>query len=74
MVKNISLHGLNWGAYLKFNPRALTESLKELMKWYEKGVLKPHVSHVLPFEQALEGLDLLRHRKSSGKVIIRVAD
>lgn len=74
MVKNISLHGLNWGAYLEFNPRALTESLKELMKWYEKGVLKPHVSHVLPFEQALEGLDLLRHRKSSGKVIIRVAD
>jgi NADPH2:quinone reductase len=32
--------------------------------------LKPHVSHVLPLEQAREALELLRARKSTGKVVV----
>ena len=70
LVKNQSVIGLNLGAYLKFAPDALADSLDELMEWYEQDRIKPHVSHVLPFEKTLEGLELLRSRKSTGKIVI----
>ena len=40
--------------------------------WRAEGRLHPHVSQVLPFEAFPEGLDLLRDRKATGKVVIRV--
>ena len=72
MVKNISVQGFNWGGYLKFNPDALTNSLRQLMIWYGQGKLYPHISHVLPFAQAKEGLELLRNRKSTGKIVVEI--
>ena len=72
MVKNTSVLGLNWSGYLKFRPDVLRGSLAELMAWHEAGRIKPHVSHVLPYEQALDGLELLRNRRATGKVVIRL--
>lgn len=72
MVKNITVQGVNWGGYMRFNSKVVTESLKTLISWYQTGRLKPHISHILPFEQAREGLELMRTRKSTGKVVIEV--
>ena len=74
MVKNLSVMGLYWGGYLAFRPEVLTGSLAQLMAWHGEGRLKPHISHVLPLEQAAEGMELLRSRKSTGKVVISIAD
>ncbi|MBO9465051.1 NADPH:quinone oxidoreductase family protein [Tropicibacter sp. R15_0] len=74
LVKNLSVHGLYWGGYLFFRPEVLTKSLEQLIAWHGEGKLKPHVSHVLPMEQAGEGMELLRSRKSTGKVVIQIAD
>lgn len=73
LVKNLSVMGLYWGGYLKFRPEVLTNSLTELFDWYAKGRLKPHVSHILPLEQADQALELLRSRKSTGKVVVTPA-
>ncbi len=70
LVKNIAVIGFYWGAYLRFAPEALGGSLAELMRWYEDGRLRPHVSHVLPLDRAQEGLDLLASRRATGKVVI----
>lgn len=70
LVKNISAIGVYWGGYLKFNPKALTDSLAELMDWHAEGRITPHISHVLPLERATEALDLLRARKSTGKIVV----
>ena len=70
LVKNITLIGLYWGAYLKFRPEVLTESLRQLLAWYADGKIKPHVSHCVPLDQIDEALDLLRNRKSTGKVVV----
>lgn len=70
LVKNLSVLGLYWGGYLAFRPEVLTGSLKQLLAWHAEGRLHPHVSHVLPLDRAGEGLDLLRSRKSTGKVVI----
>jgi len=70
LVKNLSVIGFYWGGYLKFRPSVVTDSLATLMGWYEAGRIKPHVSHVLPLDQAAEALELLRSRTSTGKVVV----
>jgi NADPH2:quinone reductase len=70
LVKNLSVIGFYWGGYLKFRPEVVTDSLRTLFKWYEDGRIKPHVSHVLPLDRAEEALELLRSRRSTGKVVV----
>ena len=70
LVKNLTVLGLYWGGYARLNPSVLSDSFKQLFKWYGEGRLSPHVSHSLPLEQSNEALELLRSRKSTGKVIV----
>lgn len=73
LVKNMTVLGFYIGGYAKLKPKALPRSFKTLMGWYLEGKLTPHVSNVLPLDQANEGLDLLRTRKATGKVVIEVS-
>ena len=70
LVKNLSVIGLYWGGYLAFRPEVLTASMSRLFGWFGDGCLRPHISDVLPLDRAAEGLDLLRGRKSTGKVVV----
>ena len=72
LVKNVTVIGLYWGDYLSFRPEVLTGSLATLMGWYAEGALHPHISHRLPLERAGEALELLRSRKSTGKVVVTI--
>jgi NADPH2:quinone reductase len=40
------------------------------MGWYAAGKLKPHVSHRLPLDRAVEAIRLLTDRKALGKVVV----
>jgi NADPH2:quinone reductase len=70
LVKNLTVEGFYWGGYLKFKPQVLTDSLKTLFDWHGAGKLRPHISHQLPLDQAADALELLRSRKSTGKVVV----
>lgn len=70
LVKNIDAIGFYWGAYAGFAPDVIQQSLASLMRLYETGGLQPHVSHTLPLERTAEAMDLLRKRKSTGKVVV----
>ncbi|SEO54119.1 NADPH2:quinone reductase [Salinihabitans flavidus] len=70
MVKNLTVMGVYWGGYLVFKPQVVTNSLTTLFDWHSEGKLSPHISHTLPLERTDEGMDLLRSRKSTGKVVI----
>lgn len=70
LVKNLTVIGFYIGGYLKFRPDVVADSMATLMGWYLDGKLKPHISNVLPLDRAAEGLDLLRRRASTGKVVI----
>jgi len=70
MVKNLSVIGFYIGGYMKFYPEVIDDSLKALIEWYRNGRLRPHISHSLPLARVAEGMDLLRQRKSTGKVVI----
>jgi len=72
LVKNLSVIGLYWGGYLRFAPQIMAESISTLFDWYENGHLRPHISTVLPLEHALDGLQMLRERRSTGKIVITI--
>jgi NADPH2:quinone reductase len=72
LVKNLSVMGLYWGGYLTFAPHILTQSLQTLFNWFAQGGLRPHISHVLPFEDYPKALDLLKTRQATGKVVINL--
>lgn len=74
LVKNISVLGVYWGGYLRFRPDVVTKSLATLMGWYSAGKLTPHVSHTFALDAVADGLELLRSRASTGKVVIRITD
>lgn len=70
LVKNLSVLGLYWGGYLKFAPQVIADSLQALMQWHAEGRITPHISHALPLEEAATAMQLLRDRKSTGKVVV----
>ena len=70
MVKNLTVIGVYIGGYLKFRPEIVRNSFETLFRWHAEGRIKPHVSHVLPLSKVADGMDLLRARKSTGKVVI----
>ncbi len=70
LVKNITAIGLNWPGYMRFNPAALTDSLSELMHWAAEGTIAPHIGTRLPFSKAAEGLEMLKARDTTGKIVI----
>ncbi|MBL8414507.1 MAG: NADPH:quinone oxidoreductase family protein [Propionivibrio sp.] len=70
LVKNVDVIGLNWPAYAELNPQVMTESFQTLIHWYLEGAIRPHVSAIYPLEQALEALNQVVTRKSTGKVVI----
>lgn len=70
LVKNLTAIGFWVGAYKTHAPEVLSGSLAQLFAWWREGKLKPHVSHLLPLEEAEAGLDLLRSRKATGKVVV----
>jgi alcohol dehydrogenase len=47
------------------------ENLRALMEMISQGEIKPVVDKVLPLEQAIEGLRLIRDREIIGKVVVK---
>jgi NADPH:quinone reductase len=74
LVKNLTVIGFWYGGYQDHAPQRVGDSLRQLLGWRAEGTLRPHVSQVLPFEALHEGLALLKARKSTGKIVIRVQD
>ncbi len=70
LVKNYAVVGTYWGSYLQNNPAVIRESFDELLRWYAEGRLRPHISHALPLDQVGTALELLKSRKSTGKVVL----
>ena len=70
LVKNIDIIGFYWGSHQTRKPELLRQSFAQLFRWFEEGKLKPHVSEKVDLKDASRALDLLRQRKSTGKVVL----
>jgi NADPH2:quinone reductase len=70
LVKNIDIIGFFWGSYLPRKPELVRRSLEQLLRWLDEGKLKPHVSDQFDLKDAALALELLKQRKSTGKVVL----
>ncbi|WP_377190152.1 NADPH:quinone oxidoreductase family protein [Ruegeria meonggei] len=70
LVKNLTVIGFYIGGYLTFRPQIVQDSFETLFRWHSEGRIKPHISHVLPLSEAEKGLQLLRDRTATGKIVI----
>jgi len=73
LLKNISIVGLHWGAYSKFEKDRVPQVWNELFRLFESGVIKPHVhENIWELEHLSKGLQALENRKTWGKVVVKV--
>ncbi|MBO9446615.1 NADPH:quinone oxidoreductase family protein [Ruegeria sp. R14_0] len=70
LVKNLTVIGFYIGGYLKFRPQIVQDSFETLFGWLAEGRIKPHISHTLPLTEAEKGMQLLRDRIATGKVVV----
>jgi len=70
LVKNIDVIGFYWGSYQARKPELLRDSYAKLLRWFDEGKLKPHVSAQMDMKDVAQAMNLLRQRKSTGKVVL----
>lgn len=73
LVKDASALGLSLGQLRKHRPEVVQDAMRELLTWYAEGRLHPHVSNTFPLEGYAKAMRLLRDRRSTGKVVLRVS-
>jgi NADPH2:quinone reductase len=70
LVKNVEVSGLYWGASAIHNPPLFQKSCQAVISMWLEGKVKPHVSHRVPLAKANDALDIIKLRKSTGKVLL----
>jgi NADPH2:quinone reductase len=70
LVKNIDVIGFYWGSYQARRPELLRDSYSQLLRWFEEGKLKPHISAQMDLNEVAQAMALLQSRKSTGKVVL----
>jgi len=70
LLKGAAVVGVFWGDFARREPKAFSESVRQLARWYGEGRLRPHVSQTLPLERAAEAIALLASRKAKGKIVL----
>jgi len=72
LVKNYAAVGVHMGLYRRRNPSVLAESLREVMRLYAAGAVKPYVSALFAFADVPAALRLVADRAVLGKVVVDV--
>jgi NADPH2:quinone reductase len=74
LLKGCSLVGVFWGAHTRREPAVHAENLKALFTLFKEGKIRPHLTELSGLERFGEALELLNGRRSTGKVVVRVAE
>lgn len=70
LLKNISVVGLHWGAYMQHEPGRIDETFDALFAMHARGEIAPVIYDRYPLDKAAQALVDLGSRKTYGKVII----
>lgn len=71
LLKNASIVGTFWGAYLQNDRGLIRDSFAILTDWYAAGLLKPHIQRVFALDEAPAALRQLMDRRAMGKVLLK---
>ena len=70
LLKGASIVGVFWGAFAQKQPKESLENIKQLLTWFAKGELKPHIDKIYSLENAPIALEDMMQRKTKGKIVI----
>ncbi|XP_071084191.1 quinone oxidoreductase-like protein 2 homolog isoform X1 [Haliotis cracherodii] len=70
LLKSCSVHGVFWGNTSVTNPPVFFKSIQDTMTALQQGKIKPYCGQTFPLNQVNEAFDLVKSRKSTGKVVI----
>jgi NADPH2:quinone reductase len=72
LVKNVSIIGVVWGAQSERDPAFSAGKLRELLRWWEQGKLRPRVATTFPLHDVAEAMRALLSRAHAGKIVLTV--
>ena len=72
LLKNLSVVGAGWGAYVMGKPQLNREIGAAVGKLVDEGFVRPIVGGRFPCERAADALKTLDERRATGKVVLEV--
>ncbi|HEX7609944.1 MAG TPA: NADPH:quinone oxidoreductase family protein [Solirubrobacteraceae bacterium] len=72
LLKNISVVGAGWGAYVMGRPELNREVGAAVGRLIDEGFIRPIVGERFPFERAADALKTLDERRATGKIVLDV--
>nr|WP_088006049.1 NADPH:quinone oxidoreductase family protein [Indiicoccus explosivorum] len=70
LIKNYSIMGVHFGLFRNLYPEKVMAAHRELMDFYEQGLIRPLVFKEYPFEQVPDALEQLGSRRTYGKLVV----
>jgi len=70
LLRGCSVIGVFWGSFVQRQPAEHREYVAELMDWWRRGLLKPHVAATYPLERTADALRELDGRRALGKLVV----
>ena len=70
LVKGVSVTGVVWGAQWERDPVLITDGLREMLRWWEAGRLRPEIAKTFPLAEAGAALEALLSRRYAGKITL----
>ncbi len=70
MLKGADITGVFWGAFAQKEPQKSLENIQQLLTWFAKGDVKPHIDGTYSLKNATKALEDMMNRKVKGKIVI----
>lgn len=70
LLKGASIVGVFWGAFAEKEPKKNLKNIQQLLTWFVKGTLKPHIDRTYALKDAPKALQDMMQRKVKGKIVI----
>jgi len=72
LLKNYSVVGCYWGAWVEREPRASRAADEQIFADVARGTLRPRAPEALPMASFADGLQRLARRQVTGRIVLRV--
>ena len=70
LLKNVSVVGVAWGAFLDLDPDLMGSASRSLAEMFERGSLTPLIGHEFGFEEIPQALHQLSRGQIRGKAVV----
>ncbi len=70
LLKNCDIRGVAWGAWVRREPQAQRDLMRDIVNWAAFGKLSAHVHAVYPLPDIAAALKAIADRKVMGKIVL----